>query len=187
MHNSRNNMKSFLNIDYDCSLSKGKDNQEEIDYLDNTIFREVKLSKRKTECKSSLSYTSTLSHNIHHKKFNRYDTSNRLIDSVRSKMMKKIYSRHLYFGVRWSGILTVFIIFTIFLCHNPMCMAFRLNEESNSIYPEVTLMPSSSTSHKHHSKTIDVFYQAGVGFYEILLLVGYKVNLHWYVQKFICL
>ena len=163
MQNFRKNMKYLVNIDYDCNLTVDMDNQEKKEYSNNIMSSEINLFKQKNMCKSSLSYTSTQSNNIEHTKSKRHDTSNRLIDSVRSQKMK-VYSRHLYLEVSLSGFLTVFIIFKMCICPNPVCMAFRLNEESNSIYPKVTLMPSSSTSHKHRSKTIDVFYQAGVRF-----------------------
>ena len=54
----------------------------------------------------------------------------------------------------------------LFCCWNSLscCMAFHLNEESNSVYPKVKLIPSSSFSHKRHSKTMEVFYQTGVSF-----------------------
>ena len=64
-------------------------------------------------------------------------------------------------------IMDVFLAFILFSCCNSMCIAFHLNEESNSVYPKVKSISSSSFSHKRHSKTIEVFYQAGVSFYPL--------------------
>ena len=63
-----------------------------------------------------------------------------------------------------SNVMFLFII-VLFSCWNSAVFAFHLNEESNSVYPKMKSISSSSFSHKRHSKTVEVFYPSGVSFY----------------------
>ena len=73
--------------------------------------------------------------------------------------------KYLSNGLNMSNIIVILFIMMICCCWNSVVYAFHLNEESNSVYPKMKSIPSSSYSHKRHSKTVEVFYQSGVSFY----------------------
>ena len=99
-----------------------------------------------------------------------YEIRKRRIELINPHMMS-LCKRNNCLELNMSKCVMVFLALMLFCCCNSVCMAFHLNEESNSIYPKVKLMPSSSSfSHKRYSKTIEVFYQTGVSFNNLLHL-----------------
>merc|ERR1712018_947100 len=79
------------------------------------------------------------------------------------KLYKEEKSRRkdVSYGLNISSNVMLLFIIVLFSCWNSAVFAFHLNEESNSVYPKMKSISSSSFSHKRHSKTVEVFYPSG--------------------------
>ena len=78
--------------------------------------------------------------------------------------VEKSRRRNIFHRLHMSNNLVFLFIMVLFCCWNSVVFAFHLNEESNSVYPKVKSISSSSFSHKRRSKTVEVFYPSGVSF-----------------------
>ena len=92
----------------------------------------------------------------------------RRLESSHMSCKKLLFNGYTSYSLNMKKITMLNFTFILFFCLNSVVMAFHLNEESNSVYPNVKSILSSSSSHKRHSKTIGVFYPNGVSFFYIL-------------------
>ena len=88
-------------------------------------------------------------------------------------------------GPNMSNNIVILSIMVLFCCWNCGVFAFHLNEESNSVYPKIKSIPSSTFSHKRHSKTVEVFYPSGVSFDSIIILLYANIEHKEYEKKLI--
>ena len=109
----------------------------------------------------------------HRTKSKLYEMSNKRLDNIRTEKSRRKPILH---GPNMSNNIVILSIMVLFCCWNCGVFAFHLNEESNSVYPKVKSIPSSTFSHKRHSKTVEVFYPSGVSFESIINLhyIGYR-------------
>ena len=89
----------------------------------------------------------------------------RRLESSHMSCKKLLFKGNTSYSLNMKKITMLNFTFILFFCLNSVVMAFHLNEESNSVYPNVKSILSSSSSHKRHSKTIGVFYPNGVSFF----------------------
>ena len=111
-----------------------------------------------------------------------YEMNNKRLDNIKTVKSRRKPILH---GPNMSNNIVILSIMVLFCCWNCGVFAFHLNEESNSVYPKVKSIPSSTFSHKRHSKTVEVFYPSGVSFDSIIILLYANIEHKEYEKKLI--
>ena len=100
-----------------------------------------------------------------------YEMNNKRLDNIKTERIRR---KPILRALNMSNHIVILSIMVLFCYWNCGVFAFHLNEESNSVYPKFKSIPSSTFSHKRHSKTVEVFYPSGVSFESI-------INLHYII------
>ena len=157
---SKKNMKCFYSNgheSYDNDSIKNAYNVKGY-LLNNNIIKSDKMSVKYS---SPRLYKTSEPHLTGHSKSKIYEVKKKRLN-LKYRHQRPICSRNVLHKFLCNNNTILLLTFVLFCCWNSVVLTFHLNEESNSVYPKVKSIPSSSFSHKRHSKTIDVFYQSGV-------------------------
>ena len=106
-------------------------------------------------------YNTTKTYYTGHSESKQYEIKKRRLNMKNSHTRPNL-KQSVFHRLHFSSNTMLLFTFILFCCWNSVVFTFHLNEESNSVYPKVKSIPSSSFSHRRHSKTIDVFYPSGV-------------------------
>ena len=137
------------------------------------------------KCDSSTLYNTTKPNYTGYSKSKQYEIKKRRLNLKHSHTVRPMFKRSILHKLHFSNNTMLLLTFILFCCWNSVVLTFHLNEESNSVYPKVKSIPSSSFSHRRHSKTIDVFYQSGVSIFSILLFMFALFKI--YFMRYTCL
>ena len=128
---------------------------------------------------SSILYNTIKPNYTGYNKSKQYEIKKRRLNLKYSHTVRPIVKRSILNKLHFSSNTILLLTFILFCCWNSVVLTFHLNEESNSVYPKVKSIPSSSFSHRRHSKTVDVFYQSGVSIFSILFFMLLLLKIHF--------
>ena len=111
-----------------------------------------------------------------------YEMNNGRLKDINAEKSRRKPILH---GLNMSNNIVIILMMVLYCCWNVGVFAFHLNEESNSVYPKIKSIPSSTFSHKRHSKTVEVFYPSGVSFDSIINLLYANIEHKEYEKKLI--
>ena len=148
-----------------CSILNG---------FENNLINISKMKNHPLEDEIKSTRDEKLNHNKRSSRLTKsksYEMNNKRLENIKAEKSRRKPILH---GPNMSNNIVILSIMVLFCFWNCGVFAFHLNEESNSVYPKIKSIPSSTFSHKRHSKTVEVFYPSGVS-------CNSCINLHYIV------